>query len=173
MKIGLTVLVVFTLSSCVSTTIAGKGKPFSHLESSDVSRSSVISELGNPIGVGFYQKPLKISKTQEYQRAVQKMSAHSADGEDWLLGCPLNSGDEEAEVSRCDVYACQGYFERPFLNAHFELMSGMTLGIADVFMIPGAIVERISRSKRTDYLTIWYDQDEKYAASSLGNWLIE
>jgi hypothetical protein len=52
---------------------------------------------------------------------------------------------------------------------HYEMPSAMTPGIADILFIPAAFSDRISKLKRRDYLTIWYDSNMRYVATARGN----
>ena len=163
----LAILTLILLNSCVSSFIAGDGKKYGHLETAETQREQVIKELGSPIYSISYSAPTKVKFTSEYHKHKNQFKDHPK-----VVNIALDilsNGDPNKDVKFCDVYSCRGVFHFPGINMHYEMTSAMTPGIADILFIPAAFSDRISKLKRRDYLTIWFDSNMRYVATARGN----
>ena len=160
------ILTLLLFNSCVSSLIAGKGKKYSHLETSTTQRSKIIEDLGSPIYSKTYSKPTKVKSTTEYAKHKNKFQRFEEVPN--IVTNVLSNGNPNKYAKYCDVYTCRGTFHFQGINTHYEMPSAMTLGVADILFIPSAIHDRISKSKQRDYLTIWYDTNKRYIATATG-----
>jgi hypothetical protein len=165
-KVAFVVWVVLATTGMIPSWVAASGKKYSHLVNRSTTVDVVRAELGVPAWKGLYQPEVEIRRTAEYVAYKEQNGL-----EPYVRGPCAGSGEFGADcrTASVEVYEIKGRLHDLARGQGYGMVHGMTFGIAGVFFLPSAIMDRIESADRTSYLTFWYDSNKKVVGVFEGN----
>lgn len=160
---------LFALAICLSCAgcifsglVVGTGKGHEHLNHRSVKLEKVRQDLGDPAYSRIYKPTRPISLTEEY-KALTKAKGYTPS----VRGDGDTSKNERTAL--CEVYSRIGPFADMNRGQGYGMASGLTLGVADIVLLPTAIKERSELNKEKFSITFWYDQEMRVIGTYKGD----